>query len=304
MNPIFTSLIYLIVSCSMLIFSKWLFMRFAKYNMYEEIKKGNVTGIIPYLGFLLGVCAIQIGAFVGPSNTLFRYEILSYIMYSLMGSFLMIFSGYVVEKAILHKFSNVDEIVRDRNIGTAAVHFGMYLASGLIISACVTGETIVAHGRCYGVISTLIYYVMGMIFLILFAKLYDMLTPYSLLGEIEADNVAVGWFAELDARGGIIVEHDTNISSHVKIITGSHDIDDSDYTADFKPVHVGHHCWIGTGAVILQNVSIGDGAVVAAGAVVTKDIPAGEVWGGVPAKYIRKRNCELNYKIGAPPILH
>ena len=192
MNPIFTSLVYLIVSCSMLIFSKWLFMRFAKYNMYEEIKKGNVTGIIPYLGFLLGVCAIQIGAFVGPSNTLFRYEILSYIMYSLMGSFLMIFSGYVVEKAILHKFSNVDEIVRDRNIGTAAVHFGMYLASGLIISACVTGETIVAHGRCYGVISTLIYYVMGMIFLILFAKLYDMLTPYSLLGEIEADNVAVG----------------------------------------------------------------------------------------------------------------
>lgn len=192
MNPIFTSLIYLIVSCSMLIFSKWLFMRFAKYNMYEEIKKGNVTGIIPYLGFLLGVCAIQIGAFVGPSNTLFRYEILSYIMYSLMGSFLMIFSGYVVEKAILHKFSNVDEIVRDRNIGTAAVHFGMYLASGLIISACVTGETIVTHGRCYGVISTLIYYVMGMIFLILFAKLYDMLTPYSLLGEIEADNVAVG----------------------------------------------------------------------------------------------------------------
>ena len=192
MNPIFTSLVYLIVSCSMLIFSKWLFMRFAKYNMYEEIKKGNVTGRIPYLGFLLGVCAIQIGAFVGPSNTLFRYEILSYIMYSLMGSFLMIFSGYVVEKAILHKFSNVDEIVRDRNIGTAAVHFGMYLASGLIISACVTGETIVAHGRCYGVISTLIYYVMGMIFLILFAKLYDMLTPYSLLGEIEADNVAVG----------------------------------------------------------------------------------------------------------------
>ncbi len=192
MNPIFTSLIYLIVSCSMLIFSKWLFMRFAKYDMYEEIKKGNVTGIIPYLGFLLGVCAIQIGAFVGPSNTLFRYEILSYIMYSLMGSGLMIFSGYVVEKAILHKFNNVDEIVRDRNIGTAAVHFGMYLASGLIISACVTGETIVAHGRCYGVISTLVYYVMGMIFLILFAKLYDMLTPYSLLGEIEADNVAVG----------------------------------------------------------------------------------------------------------------
>lgn len=95
-----------------------------------------------------------------------------------------------------------------------------------------------------------------------------------------ADGVSVGWFAELDARGGITVEHDTNISSHVKMITGSHDIDDPDFTADFRPITIGHHCWIGTGATILQGVTIGDGAVVAAGAVVTKDIPPYEIWGG------------------------
>lgn len=118
------------------------------------------------------------------------------------------------------------------------------------------------------------------------------------------DGVAVGWFAELDARGGITVDHDTNISSHVKMITGSHDIDDPNFTADFKPIHVGHHCWIGTGATILQGVNIGDGAVVAAGAVVTKDIPPYEIWGGVPAKCIRKRTDDLRYKIGAPPLLH
>lgn len=94
-----------------------------------------------------------------------------------------------------------------------------------------------------------------------------------------ADGVSVGWFAELDARGGITVEHDTNISSHVKMITGSHDIDDPDFTADFRPITIGHHCWIGTGATILQGVTIGDGAVVAAGAVVTKDIPPYEIWG-------------------------
>ena len=119
-----------------------------------------------------------------------------------------------------------------------------------------------------------------------------------------ADHVAVGWFAELDARGGITVEHDTNISSHVKMITGSHDIDDPDYTADFKPIHIGHHCWIGTGAIVLQNVRIGDGAVVAAGAVVTKDVPAYTVVGGIPARVIRERRQDLNYTIGAPPILH
>lgn len=118
------------------------------------------------------------------------------------------------------------------------------------------------------------------------------------------DRVAIGWFAELDARGGLSIGNDTNISSHVKMITGSHDIDDPEYTADFKPIKVGHHCWVGTGAIILQGVTIGNGAVVAAGAVVTKDVPVGEVWGGVPARFIKKRECELEYKIGSATFLH
>ena len=53
-------------------------------------------------------------------------------------------------------------------------------------------------------------------------------------------------------------EYTFHYTSHVKMITGSHDIDDPDFTADFKPIHVGHHCWIGTGATILQGVNIGD----------------------------------------------
>jgi putative colanic acid biosynthesis acetyltransferase WcaF len=107
------------------------------------------------------------------------------------------------------------------------------------------------------------------------------------------NGVAVGWFAELDARGGIEVGDNTNISSHVKIITGSHDVDDPDYTADFRPVKIGSHCWIGTGAIVLQGVTIGDGAVVAAGAVVTKNIPPYEIWGGCPGK----KNSRQNYRI-------
>ena len=118
------------------------------------------------------------------------------------------------------------------------------------------------------------------------------------------DGVTVGWFAELDARGGIKVGHDTNISSHAKLITGSHDIDDSDFTADFLPIHIGHHVWIGTGAMILQGVRIGDGAIVAAGALVNKDVPPFTVVGGVPAKCLRERNGEFNYTTGSPPIMY
>ncbi|MDO4978960.1 MAG: DapH/DapD/GlmU-related protein [Candidatus Saccharibacteria bacterium] len=119
------------------------------------------------------------------------------------------------------------------------------------------------------------------------------------------DNVAVGWFVDLDARGGITIGHDTNLSSHSILITGSHDVDDPKFTASFKPIKIGHHCWVGTGAMILQGVTIGDGAVVAAGAVVTKDIPAGEIWGGVPAKFIRKRGTEkYSYRVKGAPILH
>lgn len=119
-----------------------------------------------------------------------------------------------------------------------------------------------------------------------------------------ANNVSIGWSVDLDARGGINIDHDTNISSHTIFITGSHDIDDPKFTAAFKPINIGHHCWIGTGAIILQGVTVGNGAVVAAGAVVTKDVPENEVWGGVPAKFIRKRNDKFEYSVGKVPFLH
>ena len=123
-------------------------------------------------------------------------------------------------------------------------------------------------------------------------------------GLVLEDGVSVGWFAELDARGGIHVGNNTNISSHVKLITGSHDIDDPDFTADFLPIHIGHHCWIGTGAMVLQGVRIGDGAVVAAGAVVTGDVEPGAVVGGVPARKLRMRKGNPDYRGGKPPLMY
>ena len=52
-------------------------------------------------------------------------------------------------------------------------------------------------------------------------------------------------------------------------------------------VHIGRNVWIGANTVILRGVSIGDGAIIATGAVVNHDIPAHEIWDGIPAKKIR-----------------
>lgn len=55
------------------------------------------------------------------------------------------------------------------------------------------------------------------------------------------------------------------------------------------PIHIGHDCWIGRGVIILPGVSIGTGSVVAANSVVNKDIGSYQVYGGVPAKFLKNR---------------
>jgi acetyltransferase-like isoleucine patch superfamily enzyme len=54
------------------------------------------------------------------------------------------------------------------------------------------------------------------------------------------------------------------------------------------PIKVGDNVWLGSGVTVLKGVCIGSNTVIAAGSVVTKDIPSGEIWGGVPARYIKK----------------
>ncbi|MCF0220073.1 MAG: sugar O-acetyltransferase [Muribaculaceae bacterium] len=54
------------------------------------------------------------------------------------------------------------------------------------------------------------------------------------------------------------------------------------------PIRLGKNVWVGSNSTITSGVTIGDNAVIAAGAVVVKDVPANEVWGGVPAKFIKK----------------
>ncbi|MCH5142659.1 MAG: sugar O-acetyltransferase [Clostridiales bacterium] len=89
-------------------------------------------------------------------------------------------------------------------------------------------------------------------------------------------------------QGGIEIGDNALIGQQVVIATLNHDLA-PDKRANMipAPVKIGNNVWIGTHATILAGVTIGDNAVIAAGAVVTKDVPANSVVGGVPAKIIK-----------------
>lgn len=95
-------------------------------------------------------------------------------------------------------------------------------------------------------------------------------------------------------RGGITIGDGTMIGMNVTIATLNHGLSlDTRNTTYPSPVNIGENVWIGSNATILPGVTIGDNSVVAAGAVVTKDVPENTVVAGVPAKVVKKINNNL-----------
>lgn len=109
-------------------------------------------------------------------------------------------------------------------------------------------------------------------------------------------NSIVGDNSILDAGGGIFIGNNVNISSEVRMWTGSHDVNSSSFEYKNGSISVGDRAWISSNAIILGNVKIGEGAVVCANAVVTKDVPDFTIVAGVPARQIGKRSTKLKYE--------
>ena len=107
------------------------------------------------------------------------------------------------------------------------------------------------------------------------------------------DSIYINRYTFLDASALIQVETGTMIGPCCYITDHDHstDLDKPIRNQDLiaEPVHIKRDAWIGTGAIILKGVTIGPQAVVAAGAVVTKDVPARAIVAGVPAEAIGER---------------
>jgi putative colanic acid biosynthesis acetyltransferase WcaF len=107
------------------------------------------------------------------------------------------------------------------------------------------------------------------------------------------DHSWIGEEAWIDNLAPVSIANDVCISQGVYLCTGSHDHQRVTFDLIVKPIVIEAEAWVATRAVVLQGVTVGTGAVVAAGSVAAKDVPAGMIVGGCPAKLIGERKVQF-----------
>lgn len=114
---------------------------------------------------------------------------------------------------------------------------------------------------------------------------------------VVGEGTIIGDCAKLDARSGIIIGKNVNFSTGVWIWTLQHGANAVDFGVEGEgnPVFIGDRSWLSCRTVILPGINIGEGSVVAAGAVCTKDTDPFSINGGIPCKKIGERNSSINY---------
>jgi Acetyltransferase (isoleucine patch superfamily) len=107
------------------------------------------------------------------------------------------------------------------------------------------------------------------------------------------DRVQLNAGVHLDFSGGVEIGDETLISAGAVVFSHSHGLDPRSKPTGLSKI-IGRNVWLGSGCVVMQSVrSIGDNAVIAAGALVTKDVPAGAIVAGNPARLVRFRDGEI-----------
>jgi len=109
------------------------------------------------------------------------------------------------------------------------------------------------------------------------------------------DNCVINREVYLDGRVGVVIGNNVNVSFQTCILSLHHDHNAPTFPAIGGVVTIQDHAWIGARATLLPGVTIGEGAVVAAGAVVARDVAPYEVVGGVLARKIGERNRDIQY---------
>ena len=110
------------------------------------------------------------------------------------------------------------------------------------------------------------------------------------------NNTVINFGCYLDNRRGITIGNNVEIAHNTKIYTLGHDLNDPQFKTKGAEVTIKDNVFIFSNALIMPGVTIGEGAIVLAGSVVTKDVEPWAIVGGNPAKKIRERRQEIDYK--------
>ena len=103
------------------------------------------------------------------------------------------------------------------------------------------------------------------------------------------EHVFINACCHFQDHGGVTLGDGCQIGHNVVFATLNHGLEPADRSTTYPaPIVLGRNVWVGSNATILQGVTIGDNAVVAAGAVVSRDVPANTIVGGVPARIIKR----------------
>jgi maltose O-acetyltransferase len=126
-------------------------------------------------------------------------------------------------------------------------------------------------------------------------------------GQVRRDGLHIGRRTRinrgccLDARGSLRIGDDVSISREVMVLTAYHLHDSPGFEVVTRPVVIEDHVWIGARAMVMPGVTLGRGCVVAAGAVVTKNVPPLAIMAGVPARRIGARAAgAIAYQLDGP----
>lgn len=180
-----TVLAFVVLYGVLLLLAKWMNDLLTPYNLTAElVKRDNVALGISAAGYFLATAIVFVGATLGPSKGLLT-DLVAVGGYSALGILFLNTARVILDKFILTRFATLKEIVEDRNCGVGAVRAGVYIATGLIAAGSVSGQG-------GGVLTAIVFFVLGQLCLVAFARLYDLITPYDLHHELESDNVAAG----------------------------------------------------------------------------------------------------------------
>jgi len=122
-------------------------------------------------------------------------------------------------------------------------------------------------------------------------------------GNIEiGDNCVINRNCYFDGRFKIIIHNNVSISPECYLMTFSHHVNDTNFGTFGEKIELENFVWLGARSIIMPGITLNEGVVVGAGSVVTKSFKRFSIIGGVPAKFISKRQENLQYKLNYFPL--